>query len=231
VSLKKSLLKAQKGNAIITGVVALTLLTISILMLTQGYLSTLKFKSRVQTKASLTSVKDGIFNAFTLATLYQNGTNLNGALQNQINIPQAGTLRSYDTGQASDLLARLANNSLEKSVKTLCDGGNQIPTAATSPAEFIFCFSTVTGNDRVIDNSLNSFFGSDAFGRMKVVLKRRSATHRQFISELPLLNQFRINLNPVANFQADMTYTFVWGKKNEPNSIFLNSGHVLRDLR
>jgi len=228
---KEGSFKAQRGNAIIMGVVALTLLTVSVLMLTQGYLSTLKFKSRVQTKASLTSVKDGILNAFTLANLYQNDTNLNTALGNKIVIPQAGTLRSYDAGQASDLLAKLEDNSLEKSVKTICDGGNKIPAASNNPAEFIFCFSTVTGTERVITSSLDSFFGSDAFGLIKVVLKRNSATHFQFLQSVPSWGQFTTDPNRVANFQADMSYQVVWGKKAEANSIFINSGHALKDLR
>jgi hypothetical protein len=53
----------------------------------------------------------------------------------------------------------------------------------------------------------------------------------QFINDVATWGTFLTDPQPALNFQADMTYTFIWGKENEPNFVFEKSGNVLRDLR
>ena len=141
INFNYSRLKSQRGNAIISGVVGISLIAASALLVINGHLSTLRFKSFTQNKAALTDVKVGILNAFSSVTLYQSSTSLSTALSNGIVVPQAGTMTTYNTQKASNLVQKLANGSTEQTTKAICDQGIQGPVNNNDKAEFIFCFS------------------------------------------------------------------------------------------
>jgi len=216
-------LRNQCGNAVLVGVVAVTLVATSAVMLTQGYLSTLKFKSRVQLKASLTSVEDGIIFAFANRALYLTSGSIARALQSQITVPQAGVVTDYNATSA----AKLGSEPILNNARANCARGIREPSNAGSPAEFIFCFSTLnTSNSSLGAISSNSFFGvSSAFGLVKVAFKNRNASHLNSIIKTASWGEFQQNPE---SFQAEFNYQFFWGKENE--SAFTKTGSTIREL-
>lgn len=214
----------SNGNAILGGVVAITLLAVSAVMLTQGYLSTLKFKSRVQLKSSLTSVEDGLIYAFTDKNLYLASNALKQALQGKISISDVGKLTLFNPYSA----AKLENQIEVNRARETCAQNFYQPTADSSPAEFIFCFSTDNpSNSSNVNRSINTFFGVEsAFGLMKVTIKNKNDSHLDSIIKKANWGEFKQNPN---NFRADFSYQFFWGRENQP--AFSKLGNTVRDLR
>ena len=217
-------LHESNGNAILGGVVAVTILAVSAVMLTQGYLSTLKFKSRVQLKSSLTSVEDGILYAFSDKNLYLTSNAITQALQGKISISQVGKLTLFNSASASKL-----ENQIDLSrARGTCAQNNYQPSSDSSPAEFIFCFSTDTSSNSNDGNrSIHTFFGVEsAFGLMKVTIKNKNDSHLDSIIKKANWGEFKQNPD---NFRADFSYQFFWGRENQP--AFSKLGNTIRDLR
>lgn len=217
-------LHKSNGNAILGGVVAVTLLAVSAVMLTKGYLSSLKLKSRVQIKASFSSVEDGIVYAFTDRNLYLTNSAINQALENKITIPQAGNLTRFNPVSA----AKLENQTILSQARARCSQDGYSPSQNSSPAEFIFCFSTDNPlNSNAAPQSPHTFFGVDAaFGLMKVTMKNRNDSHLNSIIRKANWGEFKQNPD---NFRAEFNYQIFWGREKQP--AFSKLGYTIRDLR
>ncbi len=229
----------EEGNAILIGIISVTILGVTIVLLTNGYFSTLKFKSRVEQKASLSEVENGILLALTKASFYEptqgSGSSavitasqfINGILGGSgLDVSGAGTLISFSNSEA----IKLDKNLKSKTFRERCNTSSlvpKVPASRTAPADFVFCISMKNNG-----GAKNTFFGSDAaFALIKVSLKKTSQSQREFIVGAPNWGGFVDDLQRVNNYQADIFYSIFWGEKDKEINIFEKSGNALKDLR
>lgn len=227
--------KNTRGNSIIIGTVAAALIGITVVMLTNGYLSTLKYKARTEQKAALTPVLDSILSSLAQATFYSSPANPSDTLSQKmfmdrllgpdgLDVPGGGKLVPFDANSAAlldvedpDSIA-LCNNSTKTPL---------IPAAKTSEAVFVFCVSLRNSSSA----PSNTFFGSDAgFALFKVVLKKADATHKDYLTVVPTWGSFIDSTQQIKEFQAEFTYSIFWGKKHDVSNTFKKFGVAVKDL-
>ncbi|NBX69609.1 MAG: hypothetical protein EBR01_11680 [Proteobacteria bacterium] len=231
-------LKDKSGNAIITGVVATTILGITIVLVGNGYLSTLKFKARTEQKAALTPILDAVLTSVTKTEFFKetdgvppNETITAPAFMTRLlgtdglDVPGGGKLIQFDTNSAA-LLSE--PNAIAKA--NLCKTASKaplVPSSKNDPSTFIFCVSLKNTNLA----SPNTFFGSDAgFAVFKVVLRPVDSSQKDFLTSSTTWGTFVDDPDRQRNFQAEITYSIFWGKKNDSVNSFEKFGITIKDL-
>ncbi|MBM4317002.1 MAG: hypothetical protein FJ116_05930 [Deltaproteobacteria bacterium] len=231
-------LRNQRGNEILTSVIAAAILGTTIVLIVRGYTSSSKFKNRVEHRASLSSVESGILSALTLASVYKlratsstplsNASEFITALTNstELHILGAGKLVKYNASQAVLLVGSSAT-----AAATFCNNtakAPKVPTASNQSAIYVFCLSGMNSDDA----SHKTFFGSDiSFGLFKVSLKEINVNHFSFVTTSTRFGDFAVNTFPSKNYQAEINYSLFWGKAHDAVNSFEKTGYAIKDLR
>lgn len=238
-NLAKKVILNSRGNSILIGVIATTVLAITAVMMSNGYLSSLKFKNKVEQKASVSQIENAFLVALSKASFYYSTASaippnktefISGMLGGSgLDIAGVGKAVEFSYSGAEGLGASDSNAQKAREECNKPAFAPKVPDTATSPADFIFCLKFQKAFER---GGENSFFSSDvAFGVVKVSLKKRSGTQKELLTTIPTWQDFYTNADRNLNFQADIYYTLFWGKKNDSTGVFEKSGNALKDLR
>jgi len=235
----KKVILNSRGNSILIGVVATTVLAVTALLISNGYLSSVKFKNKVEQKASVSQIENAFLVALSKATYYYSSDSANPPTKTDfitkmlggsgLDIAGVGKAVKFSYSGAEGLGASDSNAQKAREECNKTTFAPLVPTAADKPADFIFCLTFQKAFER---GGENSFFSSDvAFAVVKVSLKKRNGTQKELLTTIPNWQDFKNDSPPSSNFQADIYYTLFWGKKNDSTSVFEKSGNALKDLR